>query len=68
MDFNVTPNWTVVNKQLNFRFQQQNDLNDPAKWSKPGSKIEYRGYLDIRAALNVDEGVFYIDDVRLTPQ
>ena len=66
--FNVTPTWTAVSKSVNFKFPKNNDLNDPAKWSKTGSKIEYRGMVDIRAAVDIDAGAFYIDDVQLTPQ
>lgn len=68
LDFNVTKEWTVVSKALNFKFKKENDLNVPEIWSNSKSRIEYRGYLGIRAAVNVDDGVFYIDDVRLTPQ
>ena len=66
-NFDVTPTWATVTKTLNFKFQKEKDLNDPAKWGGADSKVEYQGLLDIRAAVNIDDGVFYIDDVRLTP-
>ena len=66
VEFSVTPSWATVSKSLNFKFQKEKDLNNPDAWLLPGSRIEYRAFLDIRAALNPDEGVFYIDDVRLT--
>jgi hypothetical protein len=64
--FPVTPSWNVVTRTLNFRFKE-NDLNTPDRWSKPGTRIEYRGFLDIRAAINIDEGELYIDNVQLVP-
>ena len=67
LTFNVTPAWTVVSKPVSFKFQKSPELNDPGKIDQSNSKLEYRGLLDIRAAVNVDDGVFYIDDVRLTP-
>ena len=66
IDFSVTPAWTTVNKPITFRFNNA-ELNLPDKWNKPGSKIEYRSMLDIRAVLNIDDSAFYIDDVKLTP-
>jgi len=67
-NFNVTPTWTTVSKSVSFKFPKEKDLNDPAKWSKTDSRIEYRGMVDIRAVVDIDQGTFYIDDVRLTSQ
>jgi hypothetical protein len=67
VDFPVTPAWVAVSKPVSFRFSRQPDLNEPEKWNKPGSKIEYRSLVDIRATLNIDDSAFYIDDVKLTP-
>ena len=67
VDFSASSAWSTVTKQISLKFVKQNDLNDPSKWSPPKSSVEYRGLLDIRAALNPDEGVLYIDDVKLTP-
>ena len=66
-DFPVTAAWTTVSRPITFRFQKEPELNQLDKWNKPGSKIDYRSLLDIRAAVNPDDGVFYIDDVKITP-
>ena len=68
VDFPVGSNWNAVTRTINFKFQKYKDLDNPEKWSGAGSKVEYRAVLDIRAALNPGDGVFYIDDVQLTPQ
>jgi len=65
-DFPVTPNWNVISKTINVRFQKEGDLNFPDKW-KAGGRAEYRGMLEIRSILDPDAGAFYIDDVQLTP-
>ncbi|MDD5349272.1 MAG: VCBS repeat-containing protein [Chthoniobacteraceae bacterium] len=67
VDFSVSPAWTTVSRPVTFRFQKEPELNQTDKWNKPGSKIEYRSLLDIRASVNVDDGAFYVDDVQLTP-
>ncbi|MEI8235455.1 MAG: VCBS repeat-containing protein [Verrucomicrobiota bacterium] len=67
VNFNVTPGWTTVSKPISFRFQKELELNQTEKWSKPGSKIEYRSLLDIRASVTPHDGVFYISDVQITP-
>lgn len=66
--FNVTTSWSVVTKTFNLKFDKETDLNNPGKWTQPNNKLEYRGLVEIRAPLNIDDGAFYIEDVRLTPQ
>lgn len=65
-NFSVGPSWTTVSKQIKFHFTQA-ELNRPEKWRNSASKIDYRSSLDIRAAVNVGNGVFYIGDVQLVP-
>lgn len=66
-DFSVSPTWSVISKQISFRFEKDNDLNTPDRW-KTGAKIEFRGLFEIRGDVAVDEGALYIDDIRLTAQ
>ncbi|MEI6562637.1 MAG: VCBS repeat-containing protein [Verrucomicrobiota bacterium] len=66
VNFSISPVWATINKPVTVKFTNA-DLNQPDKWKKPGSTIEYRSMLDIRAVLNIDDGAFYIDDVKLTP-
>lgn len=66
VSFNAGPVWATVTKPLTFRFNAP-DLNQPEKWKKQGSKIDFLSMLDIRATVNAEDGVFYIDDVKITP-
>lgn len=66
MDFTAGPSWSTVSRTFNFKFQKYKELDTPEKWGGATSQIEYRGVLDIRAALAPGEGTLYIDDVQLT--
>ena len=65
-DISAGPTWNLISKQITFRFKNA-DLNQPDKWSKAGSKIEFLTMIGINGTVASEDGAFYIDDVKLTP-
>lgn len=64
--FTVGANWTVVTKTIKIHFTKEPDLNLPDRWKATG-KILYPGLLEIRATVEPEAGVLYVDDIQVTP-
>ena len=63
-EFPVSDNWTTVTRQFRPRFVKEKALNDPDNWKGVGPLV-YRAVLELRATLQPESGVLYIDDFQL---
>jgi len=65
--FDVTSNWTTVTKSFNVKFSEK-DLNNLTKWNGENSQLLFISMVGIRAELEPDDGVLYIDNVQVVEE
>jgi len=65
--FPVGATWSTVSKTFDVKLADR-DLNNPGKWTGANSKLEYGSILGFRAEVEGDDGVYYIDNVKLVEE